>query len=107
MLESYNIVSENTRIDKSFKGHEELDILRRLRNKLAHIPGRYNPEKPEERKLCRRMVDYFDIEKPEAEHEATRLPTSIKKVIEPITRGCMESVKAYRKKTQQNLTNAV
>ncbi len=41
LLEYYGVVSETQKINTELEGHEEVDILRRLRNCFAHT-GRYN-----------------------------------------------------------------
>jgi len=63
LLESHHIISKNEKekIDQSIDGHEDVDILRRLRNVLAHTSGRYNPTNSDERKLYERMVERYSI----------------------------------------------
>ncbi len=93
LLEHYGIVSNKQSIDKNLDGHDEVDILRRLRKIFAHTSGRYNPKKREERKLYQRIVDRFSVRAKPAE-TASQFPLSIDLVLLPLTRGCKRYVKA-------------
>lgn len=48
LLESYHILSN---IDQNTDGWIEVDLVRRLRNKLAHSSGRYNSKNKDDKKL--------------------------------------------------------
>ncbi len=62
LLESYKIISQNRPIDPQLGGHEEIDILRRLRNKFAHTSGWYDPSGSKDRKLRERIISHFSLQ---------------------------------------------
>jgi hypothetical protein len=79
LLEYYGVVSETIRINTELDGHEELDILRRLRQYFAHT-GRYNETDKEQKKLFDRIVSHFKL----MTYDKDRFPISIDTVIEVI-----------------------
>jgi hypothetical protein len=89
MLESRQIIPSDGqgRINQQLDGHEELDILRRLRNVLVHTPGRYDSTNPDERKLYQRIVSKFAIEA-ESPETARDFPVPIDKLLIPLAEGC-------------------
>lgn len=86
ILDHYKIISNNIKIKLHLDGCEEMDILRRLRNRFAH-GGEYNPNIKDDKKLFDRLVGHFSltISHPEI------FPIPIDKVIEPI----FNKVKTY------------
>ena len=95
-LEYHEIIPQNGkgRIDTSLDGHEELDILRRLRRFLVHRSGDYNPENPDSRKLYVRMVDHFSLRTESAE-TATKYPVQIDGFLQPSKDGCIRYINGY------------
>ena len=91
LLEYYKLVSKNptkNKIRKELDGHEELDILRRLRNQFAHT-GKYNPDDGAQEILFNRIVKQFKIEAKDIDERIFPIP--IDKVIKVI----FEKVKKY------------
>jgi len=80
-------------IDQSLEGHEEVDILRRLRNKLVHKSGIYSPTDPDAKKLYERMVSKFSL-RTESSETATQYPVHIDDFLIPLTEGCKQYVRA-------------
>jgi hypothetical protein len=80
MLDYYNIVSDEQKIDSQLPGSDEVDILRRLRRLFSHTSGKYNPNNTDEKKLVNRIIDHFDLNILEPDD----FPISIDTVITPI-----------------------
>lgn len=76
LLEYYGVVSETIRINTNLEGHEEVDILRRLRKYFTHT-GKYNETDKDQKKLFDRIVSHFKLET----HDTDRFPISIDTVI--------------------------
>lgn len=93
LLESYRIISKNEkeRINQKIVGHEDVDILRRLRNVLAHTSGRYNPTDSEERKLYERIVERYSINIVRLE-TVKEYPLHIDTLLLPLAEGCKRYV---------------
>jgi len=94
VLEFHRIIPREGqgRINKCQEGHEEVDILRRVRNELVHRSGQYNPQDPESRKLYERMVEKFSLNT-EGSATATTYPVHIDRFLEPITDACKRYVR--------------
>lgn len=82
------------RIDRSLEGHEAIDILRLLRNKLLHHSGRYNPKDVDSRKLYKNMVKTFSL-RAENSNTATQYPVYINDFLLPLTEACKRYVKGW------------
>lgn len=95
LLESHQVLQQCTPVDRSLCGSDKVHILRSLRNKLAHTAGRYNPDDDKSKKLYEKIVSHFKLEAAEDATAATRFPTDIQEVLEPMTRACREYVKAF------------
>jgi hypothetical protein len=95
-LELHKIIpqAKQDRIDQNLEGHEEIDILRRVRNQLLHHSGRYNPDNSKNRKLYDRMVRHFSVEA-ENSTTATRYPIPIDTFLEPLTQACKRYVEGF------------
>jgi hypothetical protein len=89
LLEFYQAIPREGqgRIDLSLQGHEEIDILRRLRNALLHRSGRHNPDDVESRKLYERMVEEFSL-RTESSTKAAKYPVHIDGFLQPLTIAC-------------------
>ena len=96
LLQSHNIVSETKSINQELPGHEEIDILRRLRNAFAHTAGWYHNEDAEERHLRNRIIEHFSLK--EANHPASgrMFPIPIDEVLIPLTEDCKRYVESLR-----------
>jgi hypothetical protein len=82
LLEYYGVVSKKRKINIEFEGHEEVDILRRLRKYFAHT-GHYNETDREQKKIFDRIVTHFKLKS----YDTDRFPISIDTVIEVIYKG--------------------
>ncbi len=81
-------------IDHSLKGHDEIDILRRLRNHFAHKSGDYNPDNKKQRKTYNRMIEVFNLDLQRYPESNRLFPVSIDEVLKPLVEGCKRYVKA-------------
>ncbi len=90
LLHSHGLVDP---IDKSINGHEEVDLLRRLRNALAHGDGSYNPQDKKNRRTYERMVEMFNLKTERAE-TARYFPVHIDDFLAPMTEKCKQYVRA-------------
>jgi len=79
LLEYYGIVSEEIKINHDLDGHDELDILRRLRRYFVHT-SKYNPADNEQLKLFNRIIEHFKL----SIYEKDVLPIPIDTVVEVI-----------------------
>jgi len=86
LLNCNGILSDYASINNKLDGHEEMDILRRLRNKFAHS-GRYNPDRKDEKALFNRIIKHFNL----VEYDEELIPIPIDQVIQPI----FEKIKTY------------
>jgi len=91
-LEYHGIIPKEGqgKINQDLSGWNEVDILRRLRNKFAHSSGRYNSEDSNSRTLFLRVVEHFSLQ--EDENTATEYPIPIDSVLLPLTEGCRQYV---------------
>jgi hypothetical protein len=62
VLELNGLISQTIRIRPDIEGHNEVDILRRLRNSFGHGSGRYDPTDVGKRRLFERIVSPFDLD---------------------------------------------
>ena len=87
LLEYYKVVSDKISINTTVSGHEDIDILRRLRQCFAHT-GRYNASDNRQLKLFQRIVTHYELK----EHDQDRFPIPIDAVIEVIFNRVREYV---------------
>jgi hypothetical protein len=93
-LETHGIMSNNIRIDDKADGHDEVDILRRLRNRFGHGAGRYDPCDSEHKKLYERIVAHFKLTQDlDSEREGV-YPIPIDQVLIPLAEGCKRYVQS-------------
>lgn len=85
LLDHYNVTKK---IDQSFEGWKELDLLRRLRNIFAHTSGRFNSKNAKHNKLVNELVSYFNIQ----DRIPNKFPIPIDKVCIPIYDGCVRYI---------------
>ena len=76
-------------LDESLPGFEDVNIVRRVRNVLAHTSGRYNSSVLDERRLYQRIVSHYDPESSTVD-TAQEFPLSIDTVLVPMARGCQQ-----------------
>jgi hypothetical protein len=101
LLEANRIIptEREGKIDKNLEGSDEIDILRRLRNKFAHSSGRYDPNDPDNKKLYERIVDHFNVSSAQDSGTATDYPLNIKRVLLALTEGCKKYVVAFHEQS--------
>jgi len=88
LLESYGVISKTKHINTELDGHEEVDILRRLRNEFAHTAGWYDPTDPEEKQLRDRIIEHFSLNAETHPELRGKFPIPIDEVLVPLTEGC-------------------
>jgi len=96
LLEFHGIIPQKGQgcINKCMEGHEEVDILRRLRNELVHRSGQHNPDDRENRKLYERMVQHFSL-KTKSSTTASKYPVQIDRLLQPLTSACKRYVQGH------------
>ena len=83
LFESHKVPFKKGIIDQSVDGWEELDLLRELRNKVAHRT-KYNPCNKKERNLVQRLISHFGLHIQNPQY----FPSSVDEVCLPIFEGC-------------------
>lgn len=96
VLEYYGVIAPTGQgtLDDSLPGFQDINIVRRLRNVLAHTSGRYDPSNPEERRLYETIVTHYEIGVSDAS-AASEFPLSIDTVLVPMARGCQQYARAW------------
>lgn len=89
ILQSYEIVSDCVKIDQTLSGADDVDILRRLRNKISHGSGRCDLSKPDHRALVKKIEERFGVKQ-----QGDKFPLDINKVIDPLFDSCRSYVTA-------------
>ena len=79
------------RIDHQLDGHEEVDMLRRLRNVFAHTGGEFDADNSEHVKLEQRLRKYYGLTRTPVSGRPV-FPLSIDTVLVPLTQGCKRYV---------------
>ncbi len=100
LLEDYKVIGEKIKICKDYKGWEELDILRRLRNKFAHSSGKLDLSDSDQKQLYNRMIDHFKLT--EGEFDSSEFPLPSKSVIMEIFDACLR----YSRELLESSSNA-
>jgi len=88
ILESNGVISRNSKIRTDVIGHEDVNILRRLRNEFAHGSGRYAASDREKNRLFDRIVSRYRVESHAYFAERSQFPLPIDKVVVPLAQGC-------------------
>ncbi len=94
VLDSHGFYKD--KIDTSIEGHVEVDLLRRLRNKIGHGSGRYDPLDSDKRKLYETLVAHFSIEPHAYLEDTTKYPLAVGQVLVPLARKCEAYAKAMK-----------
>ena len=98
ILERHCVIPNESdgKINQEVEGWEEVELIRRIRNKLAHKNGEYNPEDTDDRKLYEIIVERFqlNVEKPA---EAKGFPIPIDTVLIPLSIGCKKYIEQILK----------
>ena len=93
-LESFQVIStdKKVKIDHDLDGATHVDIVRRLRHRIAHSSGRFDPENKKDCKTLAAMNDILSRDyKPEGR---TEWPMAIDFVLTPLRDGCIKYVKS-------------
>lgn len=88
VLESHGLFQQGIRDDVA--GHDEMDILRRLRNKIGHGSGKYDPTDTDKRKLYERLVNHFGVDPQTYLEDATKYPLAVSQVLVPLAKACKD-----------------
>lgn len=88
LLEYYQIIGNNIKIDFKLPGADELDILRRLRKYFSHRSGPYNKADAEQIELFNTIESHFHLGKT----DSNDFPISIDTVITPMVNRIKEYV---------------
>ena len=88
VLESNKLISPSTKIRSDLEGHEEVDIVRRLRNIFGHSSGNYDPKESEQKKLFYRIQNHFNLSKDEMSKLKGKFPLPIDQILRPLAEGC-------------------
>ena len=88
VLESHDAIRYGEPVDQELEGGEHVAILKKLRNRIAHDDGRFDPEDTRHQKLAEDLSELYNIEETDRESHF-HLP--IDKVLKPMTDG----VKSY------------
>jgi len=96
LLEYHGVIptQDQGRLNENLPGFQDVNIVRRLRNVLAHTSGRYNSTDDVERRLHETMVTHYGVEGVNSA-AATEFPLSIDTVLVPMARGCKEYAQAW------------
>lgn len=84
LIESYQLISNAIKIDFTLDGAEQLNIVRRLRNRFTHSSGRYNPDNSDDFKTMELMGKHLGI----SIEGRTDWPLAIDTVLERLLEGC-------------------
>jgi len=86
VLESNGLVSQTIRLRPDIEGHDEVDIVHRLRNSFGHGSGRYDQADPDKRQLFERIVSHFGLDVGGDSEDEGKYPISISQVLAPLPR---------------------
>lgn len=92
-LESFQVISTNPkiRINHDLEGAKYVEIVRRLRHRIAHSSGRFNPDKKDDRKTLEVMNEMLNRDyKVDGRNS---WPLAIDFVLIPLRDGCIEYIK--------------
>lgn len=90
-LESFQVFSNKVKINHNLTGAQHIDIVRRLRHRIAHSSGRFNPEDKEDCKTLNVMNEILNRDY--KTKGRTDWPMAIDFVLTPLRNGCIEYVK--------------
>ncbi len=88
ILESNGIVAKTTKIDQNLANWRDVDLLRRLRNRIGHGSGTYDPANADKKKLFDAIVDYYKVPEGYSYFEIEKYPIGVGRVLVPMANGC-------------------
>jgi hypothetical protein len=95
ILESNGIVGEPIKINQQLEAWQDVDLLRRLRNKIGHGSGIYDPADADKKKLFDMIVEYYQIPEEYSYLEVEKYPIGVGKVLVPMAQGCKNYTSAF------------
>jgi hypothetical protein len=95
ILESNQIVSKTGKIDQALENWRDVDLLRRLRNKIGHGSGTYEPADADKKKLFDAIVQYYNVPEGYSYFEVEKYPIGVKQVLVPMAHGCKKYAAAF------------
>jgi len=93
LMESHHMLSASINIDFNLDGAEQLNIVRRLRNRFAHSSGRFNSADSDDVKTMELIRDHLGI----SIDGRVDWPLAIDTVLEKLLEGCKMYVAAKTK----------
>ena len=91
VLEDGGLLGNGVSIRRDFPGNEEVDLLRRLRNVIAHTDGVYDPSNATHKTLYDRLISHFKLAQNEHPETDGKFPIPVDEVLLPLANRC----KAY------------
>jgi hypothetical protein len=91
VLEDGGLLGNGVSIRRDCPGNEEVDLLRRLRNVVAHTDGVYDPSNATHKTLYDRLISHFKLAPNEHPETDGKFPIPIDEVLLPLAKRC----KAY------------
>jgi|SRR5688572_18980378 len=91
ILESNGIKTVNQELDN----WRDVELVRRLRNKIGHGSGNYDPNDKDKKKLFDSIVDYYKVPQGYSYFDVEKYPIGIKQVLVPMAHGCKTYAAAY------------
>jgi hypothetical protein len=88
LLASFSVISDTRSINTQLDGHDDVDILRRLRNVFAHGSGWYDQTSPKHKKLRERIIEHYALEPDNHPESDDKFPIPIDRVVVPMTEAC-------------------
>ena len=89
LLNARGVVSDKKSINQILPGWYDIDLIRRLRNPLAHSSGRYNKNNSVHRKLRADIIKHLNLSNP-----LDGFPLAIDTVLDRLFDGCLKYVRA-------------
>jgi hypothetical protein len=95
ILESNQIVSKTSKIDQALEHWRDVELLRRLRNKIGHGSGTYDHADAEKKKLFDAIVQYYNVPEGYSYFEVEKYPIGVGQVLVPMAHGCKRYTDAF------------
>jgi hypothetical protein len=95
ILESNHVVSRTSKIDQGLANWRDVDLLRRLRNKIGHGSGAYEPGDADKKKLFDAIVQYYNVPQGYSYFEVEKYPIGVGQVLVPMAQGCKTYAAAF------------
>lgn len=83
------------KINQELQGWQDVDLVRRLRNKIGHGSGVYDPNDADKKKLFDVIVEYYKVPEGYSYFEVEKYPIGIKQVLVPMANGCKQYAAGY------------